>query len=182
MGDGLVAGRLYAAGQCFGWMYRAFLHAGILAWGLRTKEFRHRGTESAAGVRVRKKTCPFIELLAAQQRARRLKFPGTRFVLSSAGEILMSARSSIVHIVAKVGMLLGALFLFTLLLAALPAHRAPVQERARDSGDRLVNLSKRENLIRHQGLSSLHPIAAVVDAVPPSRLGIRAVAQVRISQ
>jgi len=40
----------------------------------------------------------------------------------------MSARSSIVHILAKAGVLLGALLVFTLLLAALPAHRAPVQE------------------------------------------------------
>jgi len=40
----------------------------------------------------------------------------------------MSARSSIVQIVVKVGMLLGALLVFTLLLAALPAHRAPIQE------------------------------------------------------
>jgi hypothetical protein len=38
----------------------------------------------------------------------------------------MSARSSIVQILTKTGMLLGALFVFTLLLAALPAHRAPV--------------------------------------------------------
>jgi hypothetical protein len=40
----------------------------------------------------------------------------------------MSARGSIVQVLAKMGMLLGALFVFTLLLAALPAHRAPVQE------------------------------------------------------
>src|SRR5258706_15906992 len=38
----------------------------------------------------------------------------------------MSGRSSIVQIIAKTGMLLGALFVFTLLLAALPAHRTPV--------------------------------------------------------
>ena len=40
----------------------------------------------------------------------------------------MSARSSIVQVLTKTGMLLGALFVFTLLLAALPAHRAPAQE------------------------------------------------------
>ncbi len=40
----------------------------------------------------------------------------------------MSARSSIVQVLTKMGMLLGALFVFTLLLAALPAHRAPAQE------------------------------------------------------
>lgn len=42
----------------------------------------------------------------------------------------MSARSSIVQFVAKAGMLLGALLVFTLLLAALPAHRASVLEGA----------------------------------------------------
>lgn len=40
----------------------------------------------------------------------------------------MSARATARHIAAKAGMLLGALFVFTLLLAALPVHRAPVQE------------------------------------------------------
>jgi hypothetical protein len=40
----------------------------------------------------------------------------------------MSARNTLVRIAAKAGMLLGALFVFTLLLAALPAHRAPAQE------------------------------------------------------
>src|SRR6266446_1077643 len=40
----------------------------------------------------------------------------------------MSARSSIVQVLTKTGMLLGVLFVFTLLLAALPAHRAPAQE------------------------------------------------------
>src|SRR5467141_47747 len=40
----------------------------------------------------------------------------------------MSARGTACQIAAKAGMLLGALFVFTLLLAALPAHRAPAQE------------------------------------------------------
>ena len=40
----------------------------------------------------------------------------------------MSARGSIVQILTKTGMLIGALLVFTVLLAALPAHRAPVQE------------------------------------------------------
>jgi hypothetical protein len=40
----------------------------------------------------------------------------------------MSARGSIVHILTKTGMLIGALLVFTVLLAALPVHRAPVQE------------------------------------------------------
>jgi hypothetical protein len=39
----------------------------------------------------------------------------------------MSARGTARQIVTKAGMLLGALFVFTLLLAALPAHRAPAQ-------------------------------------------------------
>ena len=37
----------------------------------------------------------------------------------------MFARGTVVQIVAKAGMLLGALLVFTILLAALPAHRAP---------------------------------------------------------
>ena len=40
----------------------------------------------------------------------------------------MSARGTARQIAAKAGMLLGALFVFTLLLAALPAHRAPAQQ------------------------------------------------------
>jgi hypothetical protein len=40
----------------------------------------------------------------------------------------MSARGTVRQIAAKTGMLLGALFVFTLLLAALPAHRAPSQQ------------------------------------------------------
>src|SRR5712671_3228328 len=40
----------------------------------------------------------------------------------------MSARGTARQLAAKAGMLLGALFVFTLLLAALPAHRAPEQE------------------------------------------------------
>jgi hypothetical protein len=37
----------------------------------------------------------------------------------------MSARSTVVQIAAKAGTLLGALLIFTILLAALPAHRTP---------------------------------------------------------
>jgi hypothetical protein len=40
----------------------------------------------------------------------------------------MSARSSFVRFIAKAVMLLGGLLVFTLLLAALPAHRAPAQQ------------------------------------------------------
>ena len=40
----------------------------------------------------------------------------------------MSARSTALQIAAKAGMLLGALFVFTVLLAALPAHRAPARQ------------------------------------------------------
>jgi hypothetical protein len=40
----------------------------------------------------------------------------------------MSARNTIVQTAAKAGMLLGALFVFTVLLAALPAHHAPAQQ------------------------------------------------------
>jgi hypothetical protein len=40
----------------------------------------------------------------------------------------MFARSAALQIAAKAGMLLGALLVFTILLAALPAHRVPAQE------------------------------------------------------
>lgn len=40
----------------------------------------------------------------------------------------MSARSMVVQIAVKAGMLLVALLVFTILLAALPAHRAPAQQ------------------------------------------------------
>ncbi len=40
----------------------------------------------------------------------------------------MSARSTAVQIAAKAGILLGAFFVFTIFLAALPAHRAPAQQ------------------------------------------------------
>src|SRR4029077_10315972 len=40
----------------------------------------------------------------------------------------MSARSTAAQVAAKAGMLFGALFVFTILLAALPAHRAPAQD------------------------------------------------------
>jgi hypothetical protein len=39
----------------------------------------------------------------------------------------MSARSTAVQIAAKAGMLVGAIFIFTVLLAALPSHRPPQQ-------------------------------------------------------
>jgi hypothetical protein len=42
----------------------------------------------------------------------------------------MSARSTAVQIATKAGMLLGALFVFTILLAALPAHRPPAEAAA----------------------------------------------------
>jgi hypothetical protein len=45
----------------------------------------------------------------------------------------MSARGTVRQVAAKTGMLLGALFVFTLLLAALPAHRAPQQGSPQDA-------------------------------------------------
>ena len=40
----------------------------------------------------------------------------------------MSARSTVIQIAAKAGMLLGAFLVFAILLAALPAHRAPAEQ------------------------------------------------------
>src|SRR2546422_11560045 len=37
----------------------------------------------------------------------------------------MSARSTLIHLAAKAGILFGALFLVSVLLAAIPGHRAP---------------------------------------------------------
>src|SRR5712692_3782759 len=45
MGDGFVAGRFDTAGERFGRMYGAFFHAGILAWGVRSKNFIAEVTE-----------------------------------------------------------------------------------------------------------------------------------------
>jgi len=61
-------------------------------------------------------------------------------VLFSAGESQMSARNTAFQIAAKAGMLLGALFIVTVLLAAIPAHRPPVtpesaQESAKPAPD-----------------------------------------------
>ena len=40
----------------------------------------------------------------------------------------MSARRTLVHLAAKAGMLLGAIFVVTILLAAMPGHHAPVTQ------------------------------------------------------
>jgi Tfp pilus assembly protein PilV len=42
----------------------------------------------------------------------------------------MSARRTVVQIVAKTGMLIAGVLVFAILLAALPAHRAPAQQQA----------------------------------------------------
>src|SRR5258708_8555527 len=41
----------------------------------------------------------------------------------------MSSRSTFLHLAAKVGILFGALFLVSVLLAAIPGHRAPTPLR-----------------------------------------------------
>ncbi|HEV1996278.1 MAG TPA: hypothetical protein VGR03_18230 [Candidatus Acidoferrum sp.] len=49
----------------------------------------------------------------------------------------MSARSTFIHLAAKAGILFGALFLVSVLLAAIPSHRAPaapVQDAQQSSG------------------------------------------------
>ena len=51
----------------------------------------------------------------------------------------MSARSTFIHLAAKAGILFGALFLVSVLLAAIPGHRAPalpMQDAQRSSGSR----------------------------------------------
>ena len=82
MGDGFVAGRFDAAGQRFGWMYCAFLHAGILAWGLRGEEFHHGGRRERGGrSAVKEGNLSVCTVLASQQRARWRNFPAHTFVL-----------------------------------------------------------------------------------------------------
>jgi hypothetical protein len=58
----------------------------------------------------------------------------------------MSARGTAVPIAAKAGMLLGALFLFTILLTALPAHRAPEQQPAPADGAAQSRQADRDNM------------------------------------
>src|SRR2546429_2916769 len=51
--------------------------------------------------------------------------------------IVMSARSTFIHLAGKAGILFGALFLVSVLLAAIPGHHAPVapeQESQQSSG------------------------------------------------
>src|SRR5690349_21799107 len=50
--------------------------------------------------------------------------------------IVMSARSTLIYFAGKAGILFGALFLVSVLLAAIPSHRAPApaQEAQQSSG------------------------------------------------
>ena len=63
-------------------------------------------------------------VFAAQLRDGACNLFPSAYVLSSAGETLMSARSTVIQIAAKAGMLLGAFLVFAILLAALPAFSA----------------------------------------------------------
>jgi hypothetical protein len=59
----------------------------------------------------------------------------------------MSARSTFLHLAAKAGILLGALFLVSVLLAAIPGHRTPVvpgQESPQSSGSQAPPVQARD--------------------------------------
>jgi hypothetical protein len=66
VGDGFVAGRLDAAGESFGWMYRAFLHARILAWACEAKNSPQRPQMP----KFEEENLSAWTVLAAQLRAR----------------------------------------------------------------------------------------------------------------
>ena len=48
----------------------------------------------------------------------------------------MSARRTLLHLAAKTGMLLGAIFVVTVLLVATPGHHAPSRAEPRRAGIR----------------------------------------------
>src|ERR1700676_4379802 len=127
VGNGFVAGRLYAAGELLCGLDGGFFHSAILAWRLQDKNFTTAGT-GCTEFRAEGRTCPFVQFFAAQLRCRACNLFRSAYVLSSAGETLMFARGTVVQIAAKAGMLFGALLVFTVLLAALPAHRAPAPQ------------------------------------------------------
>src|SRR6266404_2348195 len=78
----------------------------------------------------------------------------------------MSARGTARQIAAKAGMLLGALFVFTLLLAALPAHRAPAQESPQGSAAQSPEVDHDRFAAMDMGDEHASEKAAVGDMTP----------------
>src|SRR6266851_10189223 len=67
----------------------------------------------------------------------RAEMPRLRGAYYQVRRIVVSARSTFIHLAAKAGILFGALFLVSVLLAAIPGHHAPAaagQEAQQSSG------------------------------------------------
>jgi len=79
----------------------------------------------------------------------------------------MSAGNTILQIAAKAGMLVGALLVFTILLAALPAHRAAEQQGAAPEAAAQTPVAEHEKM-SGMDMSDLHAneTAAVHDMTP----------------
>src|SRR6266852_2479573 len=132
VGDGFVAGRLDAAGQSFCGTDGAF-HVAILSRASRGPPNSGTSPRSSqsAGSRVQREPVSrlsFRTVLAAKHHTILLNLLISSFLLFSAGETPMFARGTVGQIVAKAGMLLGALCVVTVLFAALPAHRPPTAQ------------------------------------------------------
>src|SRR3981189_3244129 len=66
----------------------------------------------------------------------------------------MSARSTFIHLAAKAGILFGALFLVSVLLAAIPSHRAPAMP-AQDAQQSSSSQSQESQPMDHRKMSHM---------------------------
>lgn len=88
-------------------------------------------------------------------------FDGSRNVIFSEEKSLeMSARSQSVRLATKFGMLVGAIFVVTVLLAAMPGHHAPGTQTQESQ----QQPSARQSHQRHQGMDSNMPGMDMDDA------------------
>src|SRR5258706_12012795 len=68
--------------------------------------------------------------------------------------IVMSARSTFFLLAAKAGILFGALFLVSVLLAAIPGHRAPAAP-LQDAQESSISQSKQSQPMDHRKMSEM---------------------------
>lgn len=66
----------------------------------------------------------------------------------------MSPRSTFVHLATRAGILFGALFLVSVLLAAIPGHRAPAAP-LQDAQESSISQSKRSQPMDHSKMSEM---------------------------
>jgi hypothetical protein len=66
----------------------------------------------------------------------------------------MSARSALIHLAGKAGILLGALFLVSVLLAAMPGHRAPTTQ-ALDAQQSSASQSQESQSMDHSSMPGM---------------------------